>query len=382
MESGTGCLSNLWRGLAFLVAAVLVISMPVALIAYDIGQVVFSKEKVAQIIGDQLAGSDEIRQMLVTNFLASPAPGDVKPGEFNLSKAAERLSPEQKLELSNLLLPEEWFREQFSSIIGGIYDWLDGDQPRPQMMLNLQSLKERLINGGAKQLMVLLVGSWPPCLPGQLSQIEQAISRNRPPPILYCKPGGSFQTAYVERSTAWLISQVRTMPETIPLTGERGTQAGPELTLLRDRIRLAREVLRFGWMIPASLFGLIMALAIRSWLGLTRWWGASLAATGLSSLAMLPFARPLETRLLGQIRPGETFPPILKDILGNAADGIRTAVVQALATQAILLILVGAGLFVGGWLWSRRGPSRVSPGPGPARPRAIDASERPSGLFG
>jgi hypothetical protein len=369
VKGGTGCLATLARGLAIVLAVVVVVSLPFALVAYDVGQVVFSKDKMTQIVVDQLGGSGEIRRLVLVSLLSNSASNGSNANDFSLARVAEDLSPERTQELVNLLLPEDWFREQVGTIAGGIYTWLDGDQPQPDLALDLRPLKERLINGGARKLMQLLIDSWPQCLPSQLAQIEQALIANRTPPMLLCKPSGSFQASYVELATSWFTSQVRLMPDKVSLTNQTvDASAMADLATLRDRIRLARDLLRFGWMIPASLLGLIMALAIRSWQGLTRWWGASLAATGVASLLMIPSTRLLESRLLRDLRPSEALPPVLIDALGNAADGIRSAVVRSLAVQAMLLVLLGAGLLVGGWLLSRRSPSTVDvAGPGTAQ---------------
>lgn len=384
-------MSGLLKLLAIVTAVVVVFTLPVALVAYNIGQVIFSPEKMTLILGDRLAASDDLRLLLVTSFLSEPDPEGFNQGGFSLVRAAESLSPEQTQELTNLLLPDDWFHAQLASVIGGIYAWLEGDLPRPPLTLDLRPLQERLLGGGARQLMLLLIDSWPQCLSGQLAEIERALQTNRPPPFLYCKPPSSLRGIYMERSTAWFTNQVRAMPATISLTGERTPPStGPDLTDLRNQLRLMRNVMRYGWMIPASLFGLIMALAIRSWLGLSRWWGLPLAATGVASLLLLPLARPLETRLVRGLRPGDGIPPVLTDAFGSAAGGVRAAVVQALAAQAILLILVGGALLVGGWLLSRRylsprsraGLSPVPVAPLETAPPPDESSDSPSGIFG
>jgi hypothetical protein len=384
VKQEAGCLSASSRVLAVIIALLLVVSMPMALVVFDIEQVMFSKDKVTQIIGDQLAASGDVRSLLVISFLSNPGPQGSDANAFSLVRAAQGLTPEQKQELTNLLLPQDWFLNQVGSVLGGIYAWIDGVQPRPQLALDLRPLKERLLNGGAQQLMLLLINSWPQCSSGQLAQIEDAIRFSRIPPMLYCRPAGTLLGPFTDQSTAWFTNQVRAMPDSVSLTGQKLSAAQTaELTVLRDRIRLARDVMRYGWMLPASLFGLIMALAIRSWTGLTRWWGAPLAGTGLASLLMIPFARPLQARLVGRLQPGEALPPVLLDTLAHTASGIRSAVVRALAAQAIILLLFGAGLLVGGWLWSRRRPSSREPAPaGPSQPQSLDAVGRPSGLFG
>jgi len=385
---------------AVLAALVFVLTLPATILAFDIGQVLFSEDRIKPILVDQLAASDELRQTLVTNFLSGSGAGPTNPGQFDLARAAKSLSPGQAMELTNLLLPEEWFREQIGGVVASLYAWIDGDQARPQLTIDLRPLKERLLNGGARQLMQLLIDSWPQCLPGQNSQLEQAMLSSKPPPILYCKPPSSLHDIYTERTSIWLTNGARAMPETISLAGEGASaSAGPDLTELKDRIHLIRDLARWAWMIPASLFGVIMALAIRSWPGLTRWWGIPLAVAGIFSLLPTPFAKAFEGRLLRELGPGEALPPFVKDALVSAAGGIRVAVLQALAAQAIILVLLGAGLVVVGWLLGRRGldrrPVRVdSAGSGfppglveqlPAsdsQPQAEDLAERPTGIFG
>jgi hypothetical protein len=172
-----------------------------------------------------------------------------------------------------------------------------------------------------------------------------------------------------------------------------------DLTELKARIRLARALARWAWMIPASILGVIMALAIRSWPGLARWWGIPLGVAGVFSLLPIPFAKAFEGRLLRELGAGEALPPVVKDTLTSTAGGIRVAVLQALAAQAILLVLLGAGLAVAGWLLDRRGLNRRSmkvdsagldfpPGlaeqfpVSASQPESEDFAERPTGIFG
>ena len=385
---------------AVLAALVFVLTLPAAILVFDIGQVLFSEDRIKPILVDQLTATDELRQSLVTSFLSGSGAEPANPGGFELVRAAESLSPVQAAEMTNLLLPEEWFRDQIGGAVADLYAWIDGDQPRPQFAIDLRPLKLKLVIGGARQLMQLLIDSWPQCLPGQNTQIEQAMLSSKPPPILYCKPSSSLRGSYTDLTSIWLTNRIPALPDTLSLVGE-GASAPTvvDLTELKARIRLARVLARWAWMIPASILGVIMALAIRSWPGLTRWWGIPLALAGIFSLAPIPFAKAFEGRLLRELPPGEALPPVVKDALASAAGGIRVAVLQALAAQAILLVLLGAGLAVVGWLLDRRGLTRRSvrvdsagagSPPGSAeqllvsasQPVAEDFGERPTGIFG
>src|SRR3989337_1336586 len=78
---------------AVLAALVFVLTLPATILAFDIGQVLFSEDRIKPILVDQLAASDELRQTLVTNFLSGSGAGPTNPGQFDLAPGGQSLSP-------------------------------------------------------------------------------------------------------------------------------------------------------------------------------------------------------------------------------------------------------------------------------------------------
>src|SRR4030066_1473784 len=106
---------------AVLAALVFVLTLPATILAFDIGQVLFSEDRIKPILVDQPTATDELRQTLVTSFLSGSGAEPANPGGFELVRATESLSPVQAAEMTNLLLPEEWFRDQIGGAVADLY---------------------------------------------------------------------------------------------------------------------------------------------------------------------------------------------------------------------------------------------------------------------
>jgi hypothetical protein len=107
-------------------------------------------------------------------------------------------------------------------------------------------------------------------------------------------------------------------------------------------------------MLPTSVLGLIVALAVRSWPALLRWWGAPLLGAGLSSFLTLIISRGI----IDQARTSEGlrsvsagfFEPILQNVIGQLLDLVG----GRMFGLALLLSIGGLGLLlVGLWLGRR-----------------------------
>src|SRR4030066_192044 len=110
---------------AVLAALVFVLTLPATILAFDIGQVLFSEDRIKPILVDRLTATDELRQTLVTSFLSGSGAEPTNPGGFDLVRAAKSLSPGQVVDLTNLLLPDARFRDQIGGVVTGIYSWID-----------------------------------------------------------------------------------------------------------------------------------------------------------------------------------------------------------------------------------------------------------------
>jgi hypothetical protein len=133
-----------------------------------------------------------------------------------------------------------------------------------------------------------------------------------------------------------------------------------------------------------------MALAVRSWRDLARWWSVPLLLGGLLSFLPVLFGGPLLRLMLARFMAGAGAIPALGNLVETLGAGMREAVLGPQAAQAFLVSGAGFVLLLLGF---RRRRSPLPAGqveahaPGALVPPATDDEpqddgKRPSGMFG
>ncbi|HEX9676204.1 MAG TPA: hypothetical protein VGA07_09510 [Anaerolineales bacterium] len=350
-ESNRGCARSAGRITAGALALALILTLPLSLLAFDWARLFFDPEHMAQVVGQQLIDSGVLREMAMqTIFPSDPGQGELRFRQF------QQLDPAARERLLDILIPRGWGQEQVTRIVTDLYAWFDNDQPRPALSLDIGPLKERLITGGAQELVTLLVDSWPDCTPEQIEQLGgQLLGSQEFPEELMCHPPEPLRTGLIDQSTRFLLDGVQPIPAVLPLSEAGGPSSVEDVGRLKQGIRLVRAQARWGWLLPLSTLGLIAAVVARSWPQLLRWWGVPLAGAGGTGLALLFGAVRLAQRLTERTLAQSQFPPFMAQALLGVGDKLRDDILGALLFQSILLLLAGAALWgIGAYLGRRR----------------------------
>jgi hypothetical protein len=147
----------------------------------------------------------------------------------------------------------------------------------------------------------------------------------------------------------------------------------------KEQMRLLRALTRWGWLLPLSFLGLIMALVVRSLRGLARWWGIPLLVGGLLSLLTVLLGAGFAERLISQVVGEPAMPETLTRLLRGILDGLRDSILGRALVHSLLIVLgAGALLFVG-FLFGRRKMATV-PAAAPPQPASIPAAPPPATL--
>lgn len=156
---------------------------------------------------------------------------------------------------------------------------------------------------------------------------------------------------------------MREVPQELSLSGDQPySQDMDDIAAMKEWIRLARALSRSSWLLPIALLGLIMALAVRSWGELGRWWGIPLLIGGVLTLLLAVLVTAMgEVLLTSQLsdlkREAEAVYGLLMVIIGSLKD----VIIGSLLFHAALVSGIGLVLLVGGWLINRR-TSSLPPG--------------------
>jgi hypothetical protein len=166
-------------------------------------------------------------------------------------------------------------------------------------------------------------------------------------------------------ATDLVLRQVTELPATVEI-GEGGvSDATPqELMEFKSNMRRLRALSRAGWLLPLSMLGLLVAVAVRSWPQLLRWWGGSILAAGIGTFFMLGIVEGTveQARNSGPVRTA--FPGPFMTVIQDVIDGLLDAVSGQLFFLGLLIAGVGlVMLLVGVYLGRREASLQLSSQP-------------------
>jgi len=396
MGRNRGCAGNLARIVAAVLAACLALMLPLALLGFNVGRVLFSPEVVAGVIVERAVDSGGLRR-IVSERLLSPEAGGGNP-EFELARAMSFLEKDEVERVLDLLIPPEWARAQVGGALESLYAWMDNDSPSPVVPLDLRPIQQSLLTGGAERLVETILDSWPACTVEQIEELAMAAIQGGEVQMPYCEPPEPYRSAISLMATQGLIEEARALPPTIDLLGQDPAQSPQDLAgamALKEQLRLMRALARWGWLLPLSFLGIIMALVVRSFRGLTRWWGIPLLIGGLLSVVGVFVASGLAQRLVAQAL-GDGLPEELVRLLRSILDGLRDRILGRMLVQSVVVTLGAVLLLFLGYLLGRRKAASGALAQASAAPRSAESPvstprpapkppsdrETPTGMFG
>jgi hypothetical protein len=367
--------------LAFLV----VVLFPVTIMVYNFVSVFFSAETLSDILIENLIHSGMIHREVAFNLLSPDLLGAESSQDFSFEEALGHLSEAERGEIVEILAPQAWLELQVREIAGALNHWLVSTEPRPDIALDHRPIKESLLGGGAERLVEIVVDSWPSCSPQQVGQMQNRDIRTGEIPILYCEPPEPIRTQMSNFIVVQVKQLARDLPERVPLNPEGTDQGDPEQAArLKEQLRSLRAFGLSAWMLPFSLMGLMVSLAVRSWRDLTRWWGRVLVVSGIFTLiAGLLIASAVERGIPTVFSQVRAQAGLVFDVLVVTVRALSGVVLEGTAGHAVLLIIAGALLLFAYWLVQRRKkPSPASQSGATSKSAAAHSGDAAAGAAG
>lgn len=389
-----GCLHVSARILAFLVAALFVVSLPLSLVAFNLGRIAFSPERMTSLLTETIAETGGLRRLLMDSLAA---PAETPAEGVDLASAMSFLTPQERDFLGEQLTPPGWVEEQTGVLVAAVYEWIDNDRARPEFVVDITPIKVALLAGGAADLVEVVVDSWPPCTVREMAEMSVGALFGQEDLVL-CEPPEPLRSGLVGILNVGVAASLRALPDQLAL-GESGAAdpAPAELMQAKERIRLVRFVAGWSWLLSPAMLGLILALVVRSWRSWAVWWGAPLILGAVvTGLTMVGVQVVVDEAIRGMLADAS-----MPTWIGNVFRGLTTAMLavtfRRVALQALLLLAAGIVVWVVGSIMARRrktasaAPSTAAALPAQAgtvklppepEPEEDDDTPRPSGMFG
>ena len=400
MTDSRGCLGRILQLLALGAVAVFVLALPLALFGRSLARVIFEPETISGVLREQLLESGLVASSMQEAFDSGRWVEALGNDAVHLRPAFEHLSSMEKSEILEQLLPDGWIQDQFKVMIQDFFIWVDSSDAVPRVALDLQPLKTHLRTGGIDSIVEILVDSWPSCTAEGAIRLERELRSGEGAPTEYCEPPEPMRSDLVLLASNSLIEQVNQLPDRLPLfQGIDSTDA----LVFKDQLRFLRAVSLWGWFLPVSMLGVVMALVVRGLDGLRRWWGLSLILSGASTFLLVLIINSSRPELARGITGGLAGTgSLVQSIFVVGLEGLLSLALQRLLIQSLLLVIGGLALWFGlKWIIRSRSvevdtesphaqevPSIVQQlaGPPPVTPLAKrdedEQSDPPSGIFG
>lgn len=338
-------------------AVVFVISFPLTLLAFDTAQVLFSPDEVAAAFSEELVASGVLEEAMVGLILGGELSGSGDVGARALEGALEYIGPGELRDISAALLPPGWSATQVSMIVRDLYAWIDSDAATPDLGLDLRPLKDHLLREGIGELVEIVVDSWPSCSLQEIELLREVQFRLGQLPELICEPPEPMRSELLIIATDYLQNQYRQMPPLLSLAetiSDIDQRAEPGE--LKSVLRLIRAIAEAAWLLPLSLLGLIMALVIRSFPDLTRWWGTPLLLSGAGTFLEVFMVQPIAERMVQRTFSQAAVPGFFGESLFAFTNRLAESISGLLFVHAVVLMVTGGGLLLLGRYLRGRAP--------------------------
>lgn len=347
------------RVITLILVLILTIALPLSILAYDAGRVVFNPDLVKQVLTDIATESDLFTVALQwyadRRAAQRYASGDAiawqdEPDVLDLLSLIET---DRWLAIREEALTDEMLTDWIATAVDGSYQWLDSDEPVPEIVFDLAAFKDRVRSVHGRNAVQIIFDSLPPCTDEQLANFESrraAAPSGTKVPYNLCRfpdPWFADQVSDYHQSVSEIVANIPAVFNLIQAL----TRGGPkgELINIRERILSVRTLTRWAPILPVVLLLLILALVVRTLKALGNWWGIPLAIGGALLLLVALLYRSLITSALGMV-PLQWAPELVLQESIAAVTRLAEEIFRPLVWQSLVVLVLGLVLIIVGAL--------------------------------
>lgn len=320
------------KGLAFIFAILFVISALLALFLFNLERKAFNAETYQKAFAND--NFYERLPAILADSLTSPLQTQ------SLPLAMRGLTAQNWETFIRALLPPETLETMSDEALSSLFAYLNDKADSAQV--SLTPLKQHMASDEGTQAVIDLMRTQPDCTLQQITQMTLAVLSQGQ--ISLCNPPEAADGIIRPIIHAQLQLATAAIPDSITLASADSATGKPNL---RERLKIARFIMRWSPLLPLGLLFILTLLAVRSLRGWLQWWGFPFLITGfmglISGLIGGPFVGLVLSQLLAR-RLSSYLPAIL---LSNSSQ-LASAIVGQMLKPVIIesLILGGLGLIM------------------------------------
>ena len=361
----------------FVLALLLILALPLSLLLFNVGRVVFNAGLVKRVTADVLVHSDIIpaglewygewrAQERYDQELARPWEGepDIVQLMTFLDAADWRIIKQE-------VLLDEYVISWSGSAIDGVYAWIDSSDPLPTVTLDMADFKDHARGEHGENALDVAYDALPyPCTSLQMADFNDRLSKLQPgEETLYnlCHFDPPWEQDQHDDYLRSLDDTLDAIPDQWNLVQEMNADGLVLLentppTRVKNILRAIRAIMRWSVLVPVILIVLLIWGSAQRHVGHGLWLGIPIFFGGLLALIVAVFNAPLITQLATAI-PLRRIPPLALDEGTLFLLALARPVSSLMIVMAALAMVIGAVVLVAGRRWFRRPPEEAPPEP-------------------
>lgn len=212
----------------------------------------------------------------------------------------------------------------------------------PGAELSLAPLKERMTGEAGTQAVLNLLRTQPLCTLDEIARITMSVLSSQS--LTLCNPPEDLYPLLSPIIQAQMQAASAAIPEQVTLVKVESGSGRPDP---RERIQIARLIMRLTPVIPLALLLLLTLVIVRSLRDWLAWWGAPLLVTGILGIGLAWLGAPAARVILLQALQ-LTLPDLLPDALLANASRLAAAIVDQLLNPTLIqgLVMFSAGVMM------------------------------------
>jgi hypothetical protein len=361
------------RFLALIVAIAFILFLPLSLLGFNLGRVVFNRPLLKTVLTEAVTESQLIPSALAwfSEEVSAGLPlADAT--QDDLTAVLVSLTQEGWQAIRVEVLSDDILNGWVSSIVDSFYDWIDSGDHAPHFQLDMKSFKARMNSDFGFRALEIAYSALPSCEDAQVTEFLSMLETAVPGSNVYYPPCQFPELYRDDQLTDYLnslVEVVNIIPDTFELSQQDSITSTPTSTegweSLKTTLRLLRSTYWLGLPISVVLFALIWLFAIRSVRGFARWGGISLALAGIVTIILSWLPNAFLTGFLVS-GPLQDTTPVLRDEILQVFSSLSQEVFSPMMIQGVIIFLIGGLIvvFVGGMMGMQKMTKKEREEPG------------------
>lgn len=325
--------------------------LPLALVLSNLSATLFNQEKLTGLLVDNVFSDQALPQRIkeMTIFEAQYSDLNKTLDMRMMTNVLGGIEAEKWLELFGLILPEETRVSLTNDLVGGLFAWLDTNDPYPDVVIPVTDML------GGVQENILPVTAWvfdafrvPPCSDELVAGFAKGEYGADPTTLITCTPPAEMTGEVVAATSVMLggmIAEQAPSEDIIVADQISAMMSEEEILSQKATINRARRLLPLAWVLPILLFLVAAALVIRSVESAIAWLQWPLFATGLTGLILgFRLANPISLLEGALLPPPAGVPAPGIAVVFKLLESLLSQIGTALLWQTIPLLVIGAGM--------------------------------------